>query len=97
MDLEVEVEGTKVKVKVKVKVDTGFQGELLVEKGIFDEIPAEPSDGPRICTASMQCYETYVKLANVSGLGKEAVAEILYSPVIDKNIIGERLLEKLGL
>ena len=93
MELEVEVEG----IPVTVKVDTGFDGEVIVRKDVFDRIPYEPSYGPRICTASMECYSTYVKLTKVRTLGREVIAEVLNSPVVDKNLIGEGLLKKLQL
>lgn len=93
MEFEVEVEG----IPVTVKVDTGFEGEVIVRKDVFDRIPYEPSYGPRICTASMECYSTYVKLAKVKTLGREVIAEVLNSPVVDKNLIGEGLLKKLQL
>ncbi|GAA5420293.1 clan AA aspartic protease [Sulfurisphaera tokodaii] len=92
MDFELEIEG----VKVKAKIDTGFDEEMIVTKEIFDMIPYDPSDGPRICTASMECYSTFVKLANTKFLGKVIIAEVLNSPFIEKNIIGEKLLRKVG-
>ena len=64
MDFELEIEG----IKVKAKIDTGFDGEIT--KDIFDMIPYDPSNGARICTASMECYSTFVKLAKIKFLGK---------------------------
>jgi predicted aspartyl protease len=43
----------------------------------------------------MECYSTYVKLTKVRTLGREVIAEVLNSPVVDKNLIGEGLLKKL--
>ncbi|BDB98553.1 clan AA aspartic protease [Saccharolobus caldissimus] len=92
MDFELEIEG----IKVRAKVDTGFDGEIIVAKEIFDKIPYNFSEGPRICTASMECYSTFVKLAKTKFLDREIIAEVLNSPAIEKNIIGEGLLKKVG-
>ncbi|AKA74472.1 clan AA aspartic protease [Saccharolobus solfataricus] len=92
MDFELETEG----IKVRAKVDTGFDGEIIVTKEIFDKIPYNSSDGTRICTASMECYSTFVKLVRTKFLGREITAEVLNSPVIEKNIIGEGLLKKVS-
>lgn len=92
MDFELEIEG----VKIKAKIDTGFDGDIIVNKEVFDKIPYDPSQGPRICTASMECYSTYVKLAKIKYLGKEVISTVLNSPVIEKNIVGEGLLRKVG-
>ena len=92
MDFEIEIEG----IKVKAKIDTGFDGEIIVTKEIFDRIPYDPSNGPRICTASMECYSTFVKLAKTKFIGKDVIAEVLNSPFIEKNIIGEKFLKKVG-
>ncbi|QXJ35133.1 clan AA aspartic protease [Saccharolobus shibatae] len=92
MDFELEIES----IKVRAKVDTGFDGEIIVVKEIFDKIPYNSSEGPRICTASMECYSTFVKLAKAKFLDREIIAEVLNSPVIEKNIIGEGLLKKVG-
>ncbi|AWS00448.1 clan AA aspartic protease [Metallosphaera hakonensis] len=92
MDLEFEIEG----IKVEAKIDTGFDGEIIVNKDVFDRIPYYPSEGPRVCTASLECYSTYVKLAKVRYMGREVVAKVLNSPAIEKNIVGEELLRKLG-
>jgi clan AA aspartic protease len=91
LDFEVEIEG----VKVLTKVDTGFEGEILLTKEVFDSIPYEPSQGPRVCTVSLECYSTFVKLAKVKYLGKEIIAKVLNSPVIEKNIAGEGFLRKM--
>jgi clan AA aspartic protease len=77
LDFELEIEG----VKIKAKIDTGFDGEIIVNKEVFDKIPYD--QGPRICTASMECYSTYVKLAKIKYLGKEVISNVLNSPVIE--------------
>lgn len=38
MDLEFEIEG----IKVEAKIDTGFDGEIIVNKDVFDRIPYYP-------------------------------------------------------
>jgi clan AA aspartic protease len=91
--IEIEIEGRR----VRAKVDTGFEGELILSKENFDAIPFEPSEGPAVCTATSQCYSTYVKYAKV-GLGRRSViAEVLNAPYIEKDLIGEGLLKKLGV
>lgn len=37
-----------------------------------------------------------MKLAKVRYMGREVVAKVLNSPAIEKNIVGEELLRKLG-
>ena len=90
MEFEIEIEGKK----VKAKVDTGFDGEVIVSKEVFDSIPGEAARGPAVCTAAMECYTTFVKLARVVFLGKDLIAKVVYSPVIEKNLVGEALLRK---
>lgn len=91
MELELEIEG----IKLLAKVDTGFDGDVIVIKKVFDSIPYDPSQGPRVCTATLECYSTFVKLASVRYLGREIIATVLNSPVIEKNIVGEGFLRKM--
>ena len=90
LELELEIEG----IKVLAKVDTGFDGDVTIKR-VFDSIPCDPSQGPRVCTATLECYSTFVKLASVRYLGREIIATVLNSPVIEKNIVGEGFLRKM--
>lgn len=53
--------------------------------------------GPRVCTASMECYSSFVKLSRVRAFGKEMVVEVLNLPAIEKNLVGEAFLKKLKI
>jgi len=61
---------------------------------IYDQPDGRDQRKPRICTASME--STFVKLAKAKFLDREIIAEVLNSPTIEKNIIGEGLLKKVG-
>ena len=91
MEFEIEIKGKK----IKAKIDTGFAEDVIVTKEVFNSIPGEAARGPAVCTAAMECYTTFVELARVVFLGKDLVAKVVYSSVIEKNLVGEALLRKV--
>ncbi|ACP37791.1 MULTISPECIES: clan AA aspartic protease [Sulfolobaceae] len=93
MNLDLEVEG----VTVKFKIDSGFDGECLVSYDIFRSLPGEELEGPPVRLSDGNMYATMMKMVKIKFLGKEIYAICIANSFINKNLIGEKLLERLQI
>ena len=56
-----------------------------------------PFDVGDICVTESECYKALGKISTLNVLGVESEVTVLWTPVFDANLIGERALIKLGL
>ena len=59
---------------------------MIVIKRVFDSIPCDPSQGPRVCTATLECYSTFVELASVRYLGGDSGLRAIQGSFANCNI-----------
>lgn len=93
MKIKLKVEG----IDVEFKIDTGFEGECMLCFEIFNRIDKEEFDGPTVVTADSNRYRTKAKRVSITFNDKNFMVDCIYHQTINKNLLGEKALIKLGI
>lgn len=84
-------------VDINFEIDTGFKGECLLSEEMFNKLPGRELEGPVVVLADGRGYYTKEKLVEISYSDKRIYVRCYSTPLINKNLIGEKVLEKLGI
>ncbi|AAY81198.1 clan AA aspartic protease [Sulfolobus acidocaldarius] len=93
MNLDLNLNG----INVSFKIDTGFDGECLLPHDIFSKIGGYEYDGPPVSLSDGRGYLTRAKIVEVVFNGKNLILECISVVYINKTLLGERALSKLGI
>ncbi|AWR98457.1 hypothetical protein [Metallosphaera hakonensis] len=93
MNLDLEIGG----LAVTFKLDTGFDGECLLDFNTFSKIAGEEIRGPYVKSISGEYFPTRLKLVEIRYGSKSIKMACLTHPNFSRNLIGENGLQRIGL
>ena len=82
---------------IEFKIDSGFNGECILSHDVFRTLSGEEFEGPLVRLPDGRVYSTKMKIVIVKFLNREIYTTCISNIYIDKNLIGEKLLERLQI